>query len=659
MKINWFSNAPWGISGYSNQTKIFVPRLKKLGHEMTITAFYGLEGGLLNMDGVPIYPRAFHPYGMDIMSANATHANADIVISLIDVWVLEPSMMAEHTRWVPWFPIDSFPIVPSIAERAAKAYERIVFSKYGCKMMDQAGLDYLYVPHGTETKEWYYPEDRTEARKKLSLPKDKFILGMVAANKGSPSRKAFQQQLEAFTMLKAKHKDVAMYLHTGMAQHGENQGENIPAFCDYLGLKWAMLSPDNDGSEDVLFCDQYSNTVGFFGPDYMRAVYNSIDFLSIVSQGEGFGIPLIEAQACGCPVITGDWTSMSELCFSGWKVDIRDAIPFWNPLKVYQYIPNPRSIYDLYMKAYLCKGQPGYRERAREGALAYDADLVAEKYWKPVLEKIEAKIVDEKKWVPLGKALNPDGHKWYTVGLYNPDGSMDIPDINTGDALRQYPDGKKDIIPGGFTNPLGLKFTEPDGLEWILMREFERDYDIPYTPDHFADIVYGEGLKLNEQSIVIDIGAHVGVISMSLAKKYGCKVYAYEPEPHNYERLVKNIFNNKLGCIHTENIAVSHDGRDVTIVRDGDNSGGGNIYGENGSPIKSKSFEFILRMLLQKWDYIDLLKIDCEGAEYEILQGADLSKIKAIRGEFHGPKAQVLLDEVKAKVPDTKVTIQG
>jgi hypothetical protein len=32
MRINWFSNSPWASTGYGVQTRLFVPRIRKLGH---------------------------------------------------------------------------------------------------------------------------------------------------------------------------------------------------------------------------------------------------------------------------------------------------------------------------------------------------------------------------------------------------------------------------------------------------------------------------------------------------------------------------------------------------------------------------------------------------------------------------------------------------
>ena len=58
MRILWSSNAPWAGTGYGNQTRTFVPRIKDLGHDMAVLAFYGLEGAQINWQGIPIYPRA-------------------------------------------------------------------------------------------------------------------------------------------------------------------------------------------------------------------------------------------------------------------------------------------------------------------------------------------------------------------------------------------------------------------------------------------------------------------------------------------------------------------------------------------------------------------------------------------------------------------------
>ena len=66
MKINWFSNSPWASTGYGVQTRLFVPRIRKLGHQMSITAFYGLQGGKVNFGNIPVYPVVKHPYGQDI-----------------------------------------------------------------------------------------------------------------------------------------------------------------------------------------------------------------------------------------------------------------------------------------------------------------------------------------------------------------------------------------------------------------------------------------------------------------------------------------------------------------------------------------------------------------------------------------------------------------
>lgn len=378
LKVLWNSNAPWSSTGYGNQTAIFAPRIKQLGHEISISATYGLEGGCLNWNGVPVFPRAYHAYGQDIAPAHAMTIQADILITLLDAWVYDANAFAGQ-KWVPWFPVDMDPLPPPVKKAIAPAFARIVYSKFAQKSVQMQGLDCLYVPHGVET-DVYKPVDRIEAREKTNLPKDAFIVGMVAANKGMPSRKAFAQNIEAFAMLKRKRPDAIMYIHTdaGMGP----QSFNINEYVVYMGLRPGV---------DVLLPDPYQYHVGF-PSDFMNLLYNAFDVHQLVSMGEGFGIPIVEAQSAGCPVLVGDWTAMSELCFSGWKVDIKDAKKVWTPLAAYQFDPDPVAIYEQLELAYRVKDNTEYRERARKGARAYDADRVTEKYWKPALESLYKRI---------------------------------------------------------------------------------------------------------------------------------------------------------------------------------------------------------------------------------------------------------------------------
>ena len=390
MKLSWLSNAPWSFTGYGNQTRVFTPRIKALGHDVAIIAFFGLEGRMLNLDGIPIYPKGFHPFGGDVMDAHTRHFGAEVCISLMDAWVVEPERFRSGVKWIPWFPVDMTPLPPPVHRSVEQAYRRIVFSKFGEQMCHEAGLDCYYVPHGVET-DVFRPVDRAAAREYMhklvpGLEPDKFIVGMVAANKGQPSRKALVENLTAFAMLHGAHPDTVLYLHTFDGQNGEFGGLNLPELAAFLGL---------EPGRDVVFCDQYQQMLGF-GDEYMVNAYNAMDVHLLVSMGEGFGIPILEAQACGTPVIVGDWTSMGELCFGGWKVDKREAMPLYMPLGAYQFAPNPVAIAERLEAAYRAWGNDDYRKRARQGALAYDADKVTEKYWKPVLADIEGSLTDGK-----------------------------------------------------------------------------------------------------------------------------------------------------------------------------------------------------------------------------------------------------------------------
>lgn len=633
MRISWLSNAAWANTGYANQTKIFTPRIKDLGHDVAIQAFYGHEGTPINWNGIPVYGRGFHPYGQDIMAAHAKNYKADIMISLMDAWVIQPELL-QSTKWVAWFPIDHEPMPLRVAEAVSKAYKRIVYSEFGVRMMNDKNLDCYYVPHGVETNV-FKPIDRKEARTRINLPQDKFIVGMVAANKGYPPRKSFYENIAAFSIFHAKHKDSVLYLHTYNGANGVYESINLLEYCKYQGL---------EVGKDVIFADQYAYMIGY-PEEAMNDLYNSFDVHLLVSKGEGFGIPILEAQAAGCPVIVGDWTSMPELCFSGWKVSRKDAHPEWTLMNSYQFTPHVDAIAEHLESAYRQKDNEAIRRNARSGALPYDADTVTERYWKPVLDDIAKCLEDSKqdnaKAIKSLKSMRHE-HKWGRIGLYI-NGVVHVPCAGCYDALAGG-----EIVKDAFDVGLGLSLIDDtDGINKIIGYEIKHDYKL-------------DGLNL--EGTVIDIGAHKGLVSCYIAKKYPkVKVYAFEPVKENYEALLKNIELNNLSNVIPHNLAVTKDGRDVEIFTDPyNNSGGSTLYGNgNSQKVKSTTLEDIFKKY--KIEVLDLLKIDCEGAEFEILDTPLLASIERLRGEFHRANGDVnvLLERCKKIVPDTAVTLQG
>lgn len=154
-------------------------------------------------------------------------------------------------------------------------------------------------------------------------------------------------------------------------------------------------------------------------------------------------------------------------------------------------------------------------------------------------------------------------------------------------------------------------------------------------------------IDFKEGDIIIDIGANIGITSIYLAKKYPfVKIYSFEPVKQNYDNLLKNIELNNIdkNIIKAHNMAVTKDGRDVNLSIPLFNTGASNIYNNNHGRISNININvksITLNDIFSKYNInkCKLLKIDCEGSEYEILYNTDISYLKNcenIRGEFHG-----------------------
>lgn len=386
-KILWHSNAPWAPSGYGQQTALFVPRIKAAGHDIAISALYGLQGAIRTWEGIRVYPADDNKAGKMMLAEYARdHADGGdirdvLVITLYDVWPMIGGRCFTDLRLASWVPVDHEPLPPRVHQFFDTTGARpIAMSQFGERELRAVGLDPLYVPHGVDTRLFRpLPDHRAKARELLQIPEDAFVVGMVANNQGTtPPRKAFPQVLLAFAELHRRHPDTILYLHADLV--GTRDGVNLLALAELSGIPAPALR----------FVDQVK--LRFAIPhETMPYVYSLLDVLANPSYGEGFGIPIIEAQACGVPVIVTDWTAMPELCGAGWLVD---GDPWYDPgAGAFFKCPGVAEILAALEHAYEARDDEKLREQAREFALGYDADLVVERDWTPVLEALDVREV--------------------------------------------------------------------------------------------------------------------------------------------------------------------------------------------------------------------------------------------------------------------------
>ncbi len=388
-KILWHSVAPWTPTGYGQQTELFAKRIKAAGHDIALSCLYGLEGNMRDIDGFKCYPTDITRYGKHMLKLwAADHGEGkpeDVqIITLMDVWPWISTnpraggMVADFggLRIAAWVPIDHDPAPPLVLEALDRyKVQPIAMSRFGEQQLRENGFDPLYVPHGVDTNIYRPLEDPAELKKKMGLDPDVFVVGMVANNMSqNPPRKAFPEMFQAFAQFHAEHPDTFLYLHCEML--GMYEGINLLHLAQACGIP--------SGAYGSVAQDKY--LAGTVTSAQMAGIYSMMDVFANPAYGEGFGIPIIEAQACGVPVIVTDWTSMPELCGAGWKVQ---GDRLWDAFHTSFFMrPSVYEIVDALEQAYESRGDQALRDRAREFAMGYDADLIMERDWKPVLEQL-------------------------------------------------------------------------------------------------------------------------------------------------------------------------------------------------------------------------------------------------------------------------------
>jgi glycosyltransferase involved in cell wall biosynthesis len=335
-------------------------------------------GSVLNWQGVTVYPGSTEDtYAQDVLPGYYGHHKADLLITLMDAWVLDPARL-QGMNVAHWLPIDAAASATGISPHLGSMDRRVLeeghgrpiaMSRFGHKVLTDAGFPALYVPHAIDTSSTFVPPaDREALRESLGLT-GKFVIGINAANQ-DPVRKAMPEQFAAFAQFRQNHPDAILGVHSRTQTR--------------MGVDLERLAADLGIRDAVVFADQFAVASGLMGGADLAKWYGVLDVLSNTSYGEGFGLAVLEAQACGTPVITTAFSAMIELTGSGWCVA---GDPYYNRgHNAWWLRPSVQAIAAAYESAY--EETASMRDDAREFALRYDADRVLVEYWKPVLDEL-------------------------------------------------------------------------------------------------------------------------------------------------------------------------------------------------------------------------------------------------------------------------------
>lgn len=389
----WHSNACWGATGYGTQTRQVVTRMIRDGHKIAVAANYGLEATVMDWadpdDGTVVthYPRGLDVWNNDVVgpyfdewtAQHPDHRHGQF--TLFDVWIYE-SPRFDDIPTASWVPIDHMPAPPRVLNFLRKdTVTPIAMSKFGQRMLEDADVECEYVPHALDLNV-FRPTGRVSTGGRmltgreimgLSDKRDQWVVGCVNANKGtSPSRKAWAENILAFAIFARNHDDAVLYIHSD--RDGAMGGLKLADYCKSVGL----------AEHQYKFVNQWAYRMGI-PQEALAAIYTDMDVLLAPTMGEGFGITVIEAQACGTRVIINNFSAQPELLGDGW---ITEGQPWWNHDQgAWMNMPLIGSIVEQ-LEASYAAGR-GRSAKAVDFIKAnYDADVVYDQQWRPVLDRL-------------------------------------------------------------------------------------------------------------------------------------------------------------------------------------------------------------------------------------------------------------------------------
>ena len=169
-------------------------------------------------------------------------------------------------------------------------------------------------------------------------------------------------------------------------------------------------------------------------------------------------------------------------------------------------------------------------------------------------------------------------------------------------------------------------------------------FEVQYYRTAMYDFVAASAAKpdllsdfdLDDRSVILDVGAYDGDWCIEVSRRYGAKIYAFEPDPTSFRRLKEHAADRPM--IATFDFGLSNRDHEATFALDGPGSAVSDKRGYFGSAtVLLRDIAAVLDELAL--ESIDLLKLNIEGGEYDVfdrlIETGWLPRVRIIAVQFH------------------------
>jgi len=267
----------------------------------------------------------------------------DIVFSILDPWMFEfqcNSPYRKHYNHVLMPTVDSRPQKDSYISLINSADAVLTYQEWSGEVLkNQSGnfINYQGTASPSAAEEFCILPNKKQIRQQLGISPEAKIIGTVMRNQ---PRKLFPDLFYSFRKFldQTKHEDVYLYCHTSYPDNGwdlpylmNEQGITSKVFFTYVCGKCTFAFPSLFKGA-VTPCSKCGNvTAGLsnvqrsVNNNILAMIYNIFDVYVQYSSREGMGMPMVEAAACGVPVMGTDFSAMEDVVrkLNGYPIPVK------------------------------------------------------------------------------------------------------------------------------------------------------------------------------------------------------------------------------------------------------------------------------------------------------------------------------------------------